>query len=134
MYLLDTNIVSYVAVGRSPAARERLEVVGLSETICLSAITEAEIRFGIALRPEARTRTRAIEKLFSEVRILPWGSQEASSYGELRAQLESSGKPLGGLDTLIAAHAIAIGAILVSNDRAFTRVPNLAVENWATDV
>ena len=61
---------------------------------------------------------------------LAWDSAAATRYGALRAVLEANGTPLGNLDTLIAAHALATAAILVTNDQAFARVPNLAIENW----
>ena len=134
-YLLDTNTVSYIAKGRSPAARGRLQALGEGEIVCISSITEAELRYGLAKRPEARQLRKAIEGLLFRLRILAWGSKEAAAYGELRAKLEAAGITLSELDLQIAAHALAIGAVLVTNDKAFLRVNELdKMENWALDL
>jgi tRNA(fMet)-specific endonuclease VapC len=134
-YLLDTNTVSYIAKGKSPAARARLEGLGEEEIVCISSITEAELRYGLAKRPEARVLRAAIEALLFKLRILPWGSKEAAAYGALRARLEAAGITLSELDLQIAAHAIALGAVLVTNDKAFLQVEDLgATVNWASDI
>jgi len=134
-YLLDTNTVSYIAKGRSPAARGRLQALGEGEMVCISSITEAELRYGLAKRPEARQLRKAIEGLLFRLRILAWGSKEAAAYGELRAKLEAAGITLSELDLQIGAHALAIGAVLVTNDKAFLRINELdKIENWALDL
>jgi tRNA(fMet)-specific endonuclease VapC len=134
-YLLDTNTVSYIAKGRSAAARQRLLTLGPDETVCISSITEAELRYGLARRPEARQLHRAIEGLLFRLRVMAWGSKEAAAYGLLRARLEVDGIALSGLDLQIAAHAIAADAVLVTNDRAFLQVSELSkIENWAHDL
>jgi tRNA(fMet)-specific endonuclease VapC len=105
------------------------------EVVCLSAITEAEIRYGLAKRPEATALRERMEWFLAAVKILPWGREEAKAYGTLRAKLESSGKTLENMDMQIAAHAIALGAVLVTNDKAFAHVDDLhATVNWATDL
>lgn len=134
-YLLDTNTVSYLAKGRSPAARSRLQHIEGDELVCISAITEAELRYGLARRPEAHALHAAVEAMLFKFRILPWGSNEAAAYGSLRADLEKSGIALAELDLMLAAHAIAVDAIFVTNDRAFSHVKNLHnIQNWATDL
>jgi tRNA(fMet)-specific endonuclease VapC len=134
-YLLDTNTVSYIAKGKSPAARARLQALGDDETVCISSITEAELRYGLAKRPEARQLRKSIEGLLFRLRILAWGSKEAAAYGELRARLEGAGITLSQLDLQISAHALAIGAVLVTNDKAFLQVNDLdKMENWALDL
>jgi tRNA(fMet)-specific endonuclease VapC len=134
-YLLDTNTVSYIAKGKSPAARGRLLAVEEDEMVCISSVTEAELRYGLAKRPEARQLRKSIEGLLFRLRILPWGSKEAAAYGELRARLEAAGITLSQLDLQIAAHAVAIGAILVTNDRGLLQVDDLCkMENWALDL
>jgi len=121
--------------GRSVAARAKLAGLKVSEIGCISSITEAEIRYGLEKAPAARVLNVAIEAFLLKIRIFPWGSEEAFTYGELRARMEASGKTLGNLDMLIAAHAISLGAILVTNDRAFSRIRDLrGVVNWATDL
>jgi tRNA(fMet)-specific endonuclease VapC len=135
LYLLDTNTVSYIAKGKSAAARARLEGLGDGETVCISAMTEAEIRFGMAKHPGAHTRLAAIEKLIAKLDVFPWGSREAAAYGALRTKLDSMGITLSEMDLLIASHAIALGAILVTSDRAFAHLGKLCpMENWAKDV
>jgi tRNA(fMet)-specific endonuclease VapC len=133
--MLDTNLVSYIAKGHSKAARTRMLNLEKDEVVCLSAITEAEIRFGLAKRPEAVALRERMEWFLAAIKILSWGSEEAKAYGALRASLESSGKTLENMDMQIAAHAIALGATLVTNDKAFAHVDNLhATANWATDL
>lgn len=135
LYMLDTNMVSYIMRGKSPAARARMLNSKEDEIICLSAITEAEIRYGLAKRPEATALKKLMEGFLASIRILPWGRDEAQAYGEVRARLETSGMALGHMDMLIAAHAVSTGAVLVTNDRAFDQVDRLhATANWATDL
>ena len=135
LLMLDTNMVSYIARGRSSSARTRLKELKDDEVACISAITEGEIRYGLAKRPEATALKSAMEGVLSRLRILPWGRDEAEAYGVVRAKLEAAGTPLGNMDTLIAAHAVSIGAILVTNDKAFGYVEDLhASVNWATDL
>ena len=128
-YLLDTNIASYALKGNSPAVDRRLEKVATSQ-LAISTVTEGELRFGIARQPAATRLHALIEDFFLRVAILPWDSEAAQHYGQLRASLERDGRPIGNLDTMIAAHAIAIGATLVTNDRAFSRIKKLKVEDW----
>jgi len=135
LYMLDTNMVSYIARGRSSAARNRLAGLKDDEVACISAITEGEIHYGLSKRPEATAVKSAMEGALARLRILPWGRDEAQAYGVLRAKLEASGTILGNMDMLIAAHAISIGAVLVTNDKAFAQVDELhASVNWATDL
>jgi tRNA(fMet)-specific endonuclease VapC len=134
-YLLDTDTVSYISKGKSLVARARLEALGDEEIACISSITEAEMRYGLAKRPSAHALRAAIEALLFKFRILPWGSKEAAAYGGLRAKLEAGGQTLSKLDLQIAAHAVAIGAVLVTNDKAFLHVEDLsATANWAPDI
>ena len=135
LYMLDTNTVSYIAKGHSKAARARMLNLEEDEVVCLSVITEAEIRYGLAKRPEAVALRERMEWFLAAVKVLPWGRDEARAYGALRAKLESSGKTLENMDMQIAAHAIATGAVLVTNDKAFAQVEDLCASvNWATDL
>ena len=136
-YLLDTNMFSYIAKGNSAAARrEWIRLSGDRETaVCISVITEAEVRYGMAKHALSRERAEAIEGLLANVQILPWGSEEAAAYGRSRAQLEAKGVTLSAMDMLIAAQAIAASAVLVTRDKVFEQVPDLhATVNWATDL
>ncbi len=135
LYMLDTNMVSYIARGRSSAARVRLLGLKDEHVGCISAITEAEIQYGLAKRPDATALKVLMDGFIASIRILPWGRDEAHAYGLLRASMEASGMALGNMDMMIAAHAIATGAILVTNDKAFSQVKDIhATVNWATDI
>lgn len=136
-YLLDTNMFSYIAKGASPAARA--EFLRLSQDrdaiLTISVITEAEVRYGMAKHSLSRSRRSAIEGLFAHLQILPWGSDEAAAYADARAKLEARGIAIAAMDLLIAAQAIAAGAVLVTRDKIFAHVDDLdATVNWATDL
>jgi len=130
-YLLDTNIASYIIKGDVPAVKRRLVRVPISE-IAISSVTEGELHYGVAKKTGA-TRLRAIvEEFLLRVTVLPWDSDADRSYGNFRALLEREGRPMGNLDMMIGAHAIALGLILVTSDRVFRRVKALQVEDWAS--
>jgi len=96
----------------------------------VSSITGAELALGVAKSGSPRNQD-ALEKFLAPLEILPFDSEAMYAYGALRARLQASGQPIGALDTLIAAHALAVGATLVTNNLAeFDRVPRLACENW----
>lgn len=135
LYLLDTNTVSYVLSGRSEAARQRYLQTTSKSVVALSAITEAEIRFGLERRPEAKQLRSKIEQFLSAIVCLSWDRSVAHTYGKLCAELGGRGKVLAALDLLIAAHALATDAVLVTSDRAFLQLaPSLTVVDWATDL
>jgi tRNA(fMet)-specific endonuclease VapC len=132
IYLLDTNTVAYIVSGRSSAVRLRLAEVAKSATISISTITEAEIRYGIAKKPQATRLRTAVEEFLGKVTILPWDSDSAATYGLLRATLSARGKTLSALDLLIAAQAVAIQATLVTSDLAFAHIGlPVPVIDWA---
>jgi tRNA(fMet)-specific endonuclease VapC len=133
--MIDTNTVSYIVKGRSPASRVKLANLQQEEVACISVITEAEIQYGLAKSPHATVLRSALEGFLAKIQVLPWGREEAKTYGGLRAKQEQAGKALGNLDMLIAAHAISVGAILVTNDRAFSHLSGLpATVKWATEL
>jgi len=135
IYLLDTNMATYIVSGRSKAARERLKEAMEQSTVVVSAITQAEILFGVENKPEASRLRAAIEEFFEAVQVLPWDSTAARAYGKLRAHLSAAGKSLSAMDMLIAAHAAAIGAVLVTRDKAFLHAaPFLDIVDWAIDL
>lgn len=134
-YMLDTNMVSYIARGRSAAARVRLLELKDGEVGCISAVTEGEIRHGLAKRPAATALKLLMEGFLASIPILPWGRNEAQAYGLMRAGLERAGMGLGNMDMMIAAHAVATGAVLVTSDKTFAQVEALhASVDWATDL
>lgn len=126
--MLDTNTVSQLVRGH-PEVASRVVGVPMAD-LCISCITEGELKFGLAKRPEARRLHVAVAELLKRVEVLPWDSMAAGHYGTLRADLERRGRPLGPLDLLIAAHALAVSAVLVTNDRAFAHATDLALEDW----
>ena len=127
-YLLDTNTVSYIIKGTVPV-RDRLIRIPMAD-VTISVITEAELLFGVARRPEATRLKIAVEEFLLRVDVLPWDSEAARQYAQARASLERRGTTLGNLDLMIAAHALAAQAVLVTNDRAFGRVKQLQIEDW----
>ncbi|MGH9497829.1 MAG: type II toxin-antitoxin system VapC family toxin [Terriglobales bacterium] len=128
-YLLDTNTVSYVIKGNFPRVRERLLKVQMAD-VGISVVTEAELRFGLARRPEASKLKIAVEEFLLRVEILPWGSNAAGHYADIRAALEDEGEPVGNLDLMIAAQALAAKAVLATHDRVFRKVKGLRLEDW----
>ena len=128
-YLLDTNTASYVIKGNFPRVRERLLKVPMAE-VGISAVTEAELRFGVARKPEAVRLKTAVEEFLLRVEALSWDSDAAQQYSQVRAELERTGKPMGNLDLMIAAHALSAQVVLVTHDHVFRRIKRLKVEDW----
>jgi tRNA(fMet)-specific endonuclease VapC len=128
-YLLDTNTASYVIKGNIPRVRERLLRVPVGH-VSISAVTEAELRFGVARRPEAARLRVAVEEFLVRVDSMPWDSEAARHYALVRAALERDGTPMGNLDMMIAAHALALQAVLVTGDRSFRYVKQLKIDDW----
>ena len=127
-YMLDTNTVSHF-LREHPAVVRRVTATPVT-ALCISAVTEGELLFGLARRPDARRLHRAVTEFLRRVDALPWDGAVAERYGIARAGMERRGMILAPLDLLIAAHALSIGAVLVTNDRAFSQVPDLPVEDW----
>jgi len=133
--MLDTNTVSYIVKGKSPAARSRLSNLGADEAACISSLTEAELWYGLARIGSSDRRRNALRTFLDRLQVRAWSRDEAFAYGAFRARQEAAGKPLGPLDTQIAVHAIAVGAVLVSHDAAFQQAIGLVgLEDWATDI
>lgn len=128
-YLLDTNIISDLIRNPGGKAAERIAVVGENK-ICTSIIVAAELRYGCA-KSGSKRLLKAVEDLLGEIEVLPFDVPADLDYGRIRSQLESVGRPIGSNDLLIAAHAYAMGAVIVTaNDGEFGRVAGLKVENW----
>ena len=128
-YLLDTNILSDLVRNPQGKAAKRIAKVG-EDNVCTSIIVAAELRYGCA-RSGSRRLIEAVEELLSEIDILPFDVPADAAYGMIRAALEVLGTPIGGNDLLIAAHAQAIAATIVTaNEGEFKRVRGLKVENW----
>lgn len=127
-YILDTNTVSFI-IRNHPVVIQHMVSIPPS-SVFISAITEGELRFGLEKRPEAKRLFMAVQEFLRCVDILPWSSSVAQTYAAVRAKMENNGSVLSSLDMLIAAHAINVEYILVSNDKAFIQVPNLKLEDW----
>jgi tRNA(fMet)-specific endonuclease VapC len=128
-YLLDTNIVSDLVRHPGGRAAAMLERTG-DEPVTTSIVVAAELRYGAARR-KSRRLTAQLEKILGDLVVLPLDVPADRSYGKLRAELEAAGTPIGQHDMLIAAHALALGHTLVTdNEREFRRVKGLKVENW----
>ena len=128
--MLDTNICIYIINVRPPSVLERFRRERLG-SISISSVTAAELAFGVAKSGSARNR-EALEMFLAPLEVLPFDASAIWHYGDLRAALERRGEPIGALDTMIAAHAMASNTILVTNNtREFARVAGLRLENWA---
>lgn len=127
-YMLDTNTVSELIRNPAGPAAQRARAAG--SAVCVSIIVAAELRYGCAKKGSPRL-LRKIEEFLSRVPVLPFNVPADSEYGNLRAELEAVGRPIGSNDLLIAAHACALGATMVTaNIGEFRRVRGLNVENW----
>ena len=132
LYLLDTNIISHMMVnadGLAAQCAQRLIAKDPSVQMCTSVVVQCELAFGLAKRPSTRLQ-KALDFQMASLLEMPLDEAVALHYARLRADLEAKGTPIGPNDTLIAAHALALDATLVSGDAEFCRVPGLRVENW----
>jgi tRNA(fMet)-specific endonuclease VapC len=128
-YLLDTNIVSDLVRNPNGRAAARLAAIG-EERVCTSVIVTAELHYG-AIRRNSRRLSAQLEIVLSAIEVLPLDPPADILYGELRTRLEKSGQTIGPHDLFIAAHTLALGHTLVTdNEEGFRRVPGLDVENW----
>lgn len=128
-YMLDTNMVSHI-IRQNPEAISRLLAVPIHQ-LCISAITEAELRYGVAKRPNAVKLKKLVDEFLLRIDVLPFDSYIAQQYGRFKALVEQDGKSLSPLDMQIAAHAYAVNAILVTNDQAFKKISQLInTEDW----
>lgn len=128
-YMLDSNMASHLI--KEPMVVTRRVVTAPMTALCISAITMGELLFGLARRPDAKRLHRAVLEFLRRLDVLSWDSSIAEHYGTVRANLACRGKMLAPLDFLIAAHALGVNAVLVTNDQAFTQVVSLHVEDWS---
>lgn len=128
-YLLDTTVVSALV-------RQEATVTGrfraLADDWAISTITRAELQAGLALKPDARELHARVTGFLDHAPTLAWDTTAADAWGRLRAELHTAGRPIGILDEMIAAHALAYGMVVVThNVRHFRLVPGLVVEDWS---
>jgi len=131
MWMLDTDTCSYILRAHPGGAVARFKQAARDE-IVMSSVVLAELYYGAALLPNRAVLRRNIEEFVRRLLLLPWDAVAADHYGDIRAALERRGRPIGGMDLMIAAHARSRHAVLVTNNlKHFRRVPDLKVENWA---
>jgi tRNA(fMet)-specific endonuclease VapC len=128
-FLLDTNVLSNLV--RYPRGRIAARIAEIGEQhICTSIIVAAELRYGAAKKSSSRLSAQ-LEAVLGAVDVLVLETPVDTVYGELRARLERAGRSVGANDLLIAAHALALGhTVVTDNEREFSRIDNLQVENW----
>jgi tRNA(fMet)-specific endonuclease VapC len=135
LYMLDTNAVSYLLHKRSPRLEAQMDAILPGDRLCISAITEAELRYGVALRKGAVRLARSLDLILSFLQILPWTSDAAKAYASLRMQNRKLGLAAGDIDLLISAHAISEDATLVTSDAAIRKLKGgLVTVNWANEI
>ena len=129
-YMLDTNICIYAIKNKPEQVLEKLKQ-NLSNRICISAITLAELQHGVEKSMNPEKNSMALLQFLSILDILPFDDLAAVEYGKICAYLQKRGTPIGTIDMLIAAHAKTENLIIVTNNvREFERVPDLKIENW----
>jgi len=132
IYLLDTNICIYALNRRPPEVLEKLRSISRS-SVAVSVITVLELRQGAEKSQDPKKAHQKLDFFLSSIRSLPFDEDAALVAARIRAGLERQGRPIGDLDSLIAAHALAQDLILVTNNlREFQRVPDLRAENWVS--
>ncbi len=129
--MLDTNICIYIIKRKPIEIIERFKQTDISQ-IGISSITLSELVYGVSKSSRPDQNQIALTQFVAPLEILPYGDDAAQYYGDLRVHLEKQGTPIGSLDMLIAAHALSIDCILVTNnEKEFSRIPNLKIDNWA---
>lgn len=129
-YMLDTNICIYLIKKKPAGVIQRLQSLRISD-VGLSSITLAELEYGVEKSQRPDQNRWALTEFLSPLDILSFDAAAAQRYGAIRSRLEKSGKVIGSMDLLIAAHALSLGAVLVTNNASeFRRVEELTVENW----
>ena len=129
-YMLDTNTCIHLIKYRPEALSAHMANLSIDE-VAISAVVVAELWYGIALSQKKKHNEAALKDFLDYVHVLDWPNDAAPVYGRIRAQLKIEGTPIGAMDLLIAAHALFLEAILVTdNIREFKRVPDLRIKNW----
>lgn len=131
-YMLDTNICSFIIRARPPETVSRLERVASGNEIVVSAVTYFELRSGVLAR-QSPALDRLVAAFVARLdRVVPWDREAADEAARIHTDLAAKGMGIGGNDTMIAAHALAAGCVLVTNNtREFERVEGLRFEDWA---
>jgi tRNA(fMet)-specific endonuclease VapC len=131
LYMLDTEICSYVMKRSSQLLLERLAAVAVAD-VCMSVVTKGKLLYGVRVSPHPVRDAGALRALLTYVEVLEFPQEAAEHYADIRADLKERGEPIGANDLLIAAHAMSLGLTLITNNTGeFSRVEGLALENWA---
>jgi len=129
-YMLDTDTASYVIKASHPALDRRLASVAPAD-VCISCVTRAELLYGVHRKPEAHHLARVVAQFLATVPSLPWEHEAADRFARIAAELDAAGQRIGTFDTMIAAHALATGTVVVTNNiDHFSRVSGIRIENW----
>ena len=129
-YMLDTNVVSHIMQGRDAELLARLTKVPVGQVV-MSSVTLAELEYGLHRKRQPARLRNAMTQVLLRMDVLPWDERVATCYGEFCTMLEAQGINLSDFDMMIAAHAVAVDATLVSRDKAFAQVPGrLRLEVW----
>ena len=130
-YMLDTNICIYLIKKKPQKILQKFNQFELSQ-LGISSITFGELLYGVYKSSEITQNKLALAQFVAPLEIVPYNDEAADYYGKVRTFLEKQGTPIGSLDMLIAAHALSLGFILVTNNvKEFSRIPSLKIENWA---
>ena len=130
--MLDTETASHLIRGHDAALDKKVSQIGVG-SICISAITEAELRFGCLQRPDKTELHALVDAFLSRVDRQAWDTDAASAYAVIRTQSQAKGVSLGNMDMLIGAHSVAVSATLVTDDGAFNHFKEwIITENWLT--
>lgn len=134
LLLLDTDIASYITKARHPSVDARFAKTDLSR-VAISAVTQSELLFGLKRLDQGHRFQLSVRRFLRDTRILPWGAEAARAHADVRYRLLSGGRSIGELDMMIAAHAISLDAVLVTNNvrRFACLAPTLTIENWVDD-
>lgn len=130
VYMLDTDISSYIMKRSDAAVLRKLERVSVAD-VCISVITKSELMYGVEISPRRHMDQAALDEYLRYVEVLAFPDQAALHYARIRAALKARGAMIGANDLFIAAHARRLGLTLVTNNvREFERIPGLTIENW----
>lgn len=131
LHLLDTDTCSYAIRGAS-ATLDAALAAAAPGSLAISAVTRAELMFGLEKRGNPRALSRLVHGFLDRISVMPWDAAAADRYAKLRVQLERRGTPIGLFDTMIAGHALALSAVLVTNNQKhFRQAKALRTENWS---
>ncbi|WP_017653301.1 type II toxin-antitoxin system tRNA(fMet)-specific endonuclease VapC [Fortiea contorta] len=129
-YLLDTNICIYLIKQKPQKVLDKFKTLTISD-VGISAITVAELEYGVAKSQQKEKNRAALEQFILTLEVVEFNQVSATIYGSIRSDLEKKGLIIGAMDMLIAAQALSLGMILVTNNvREFSRIPMLSLENW----